>query len=392
MPARSIARFKAADELPELAGLPDPFLMEDGGVVSSVASWQIQRRYLKDMLAHYLYGHMPSAPAQVSGVPAGKAAIYGGRAIEEHHTVLCGGGADTPLRFRLRLVYPAGAAGFPVIIKNSGDLQADHCPIEREAVVGRGYALALFDRTDLAPDSEAYGRHVSAAYPGWDWKAIAIWAWGCMRALDYLQSAGLPAYFTKTCVTGHSRGGKAALCAGIYDERFAVVAPNGSGCGGTGCLRVLGDRNGRSQNPLRTESVGRIAAVFPHWWTPAFASFGGGDAPHNIMREARLPFDAHTLRALIAPRVCLSTEGWEDDWANPYGTQLCWQAAQPVYGFLGADGNNLLHVREGGHAQNDEDWRALLDCCDMAFFGKPPSAAFNRPRFDISFPGYGEPV
>ena len=38
----------------------------------------------------------------------------------------------------------------------------------------------------------------------------------------------------KIIATGHSRGGKVALCAAIYDERIALGAPNGSGCGGAG--------------------------------------------------------------------------------------------------------------------------------------------------------------
>ena len=32
----------------------------------------------------------------------------------------------------------------------------------------------------------------------------------------------------KMVATGHSRGGKTALCAGIYDERIAITAPNSS--------------------------------------------------------------------------------------------------------------------------------------------------------------------
>ena len=47
-------------------------------------------------------------------------------------------------------------------------------------------------------------------------------------------------------MTGHSRMGKAALCCGIYDERAAVVAPAGSGCGGMASMRLSGCRLGEN--------------------------------------------------------------------------------------------------------------------------------------------------
>ena len=48
-----------------------------------------------------------------------------------------------------------------------------------------------------------------------------------LDALDRLALADMK----RTVVTGHSRGGKTALCAGIYDERIAITAPNSSGTG-----------------------------------------------------------------------------------------------------------------------------------------------------------------
>ena len=60
----------------------------------------------------------------------------------------------------------------------------------------------------------------------------------------------------------------------------------------------------------------------------------------------------HFMRALVAPRVMLNTEGEDDRWANPLGAQAAWQAAQPVFDFLGVPKNNLYHTRPGGHAQS----------------------------------------
>ena len=57
----------------------------------------------------------------------------------------------------------------------------------------------------------------------------------CIRdRVDYLFTTDW-ADTDKIIATGHSRGGKVALCAAIYDERIALCAPNGSGCGGAGC-------------------------------------------------------------------------------------------------------------------------------------------------------------
>lgn len=170
--------------------------------------------------------------------------------------------------------------------------------------------------------------------------------------------------------TGHSRGGKAALAAAAFDERFAICAANNSGAGGAGCFRLLGDRHGQTQDSGTVESMDRVGHAFPHWWNEAFLAFGADAPPYGHAEEARLPFDLHILKALIAPRALITTEGLDDTWANPYGTWKTWQAAQPVYGLLGAGDRNAVFYREGGHGYGEADCQAVLDFCDMVFFGK----------------------
>ena len=42
-------------------------------------------------------------------------------------------------------------------------------------------------------------------------------------------------------------------------------------------------------------------------------------------------------------------------------------------------GNRIgLHWREGKHAQNQEDWSALLDFADQQFFGRKSNRKFNN--------------
>ena len=49
----------------------------------------------------------------------------------------------------------------------------------------------------------------------------------------------------------------------------------------------------------------------------------------------------------------------------------------PVFDFLGVPDRNGIHFREGGHAQNDEDWRALLNFADKQFFGMQGARKFD---------------
>lgn len=167
-------------------------------------------------------------------------------------------------------------------------------------------------------------------------------------------------------VTGHSRNGKAALCAGIFDERFLVVAPMGSGCGGAGSARFTGTADGKRQDEAQCETIGCLTAHFPYWFADSYAQFGTKQEPYplgNAVKE--FPLDANILRAACAPRAVFNSEGVEDFWANGFGTQLACDSAQKVFDFLGVPQNNAFHMRPGGHSFCGHDWIALVDFCDM---------------------------
>jgi hypothetical protein len=167
-------------------------------------------------------------------------------------------------------------------------------------------------------------------------------------------------------VTGHSRGGKAALLAGATDERIALTAPNNSGAGGAGCYRVQGPKS---------EALERITKVFPFWFESRLAEFGG--------KIDRLPIDQHSVKALVAPRALLTTEALGDLWANPSGTQQTHLAAREVYAFLGAADKIGIAFREGGHEHNLADWQVLLDFADRQWFGKQRA---TRPALVLECP------
>jgi len=138
--------------------------------------------------------------------------------------------------------------------------------------------------------------------------------------------------------------------------------PNGSGCGGAGCFRVMGPNS---------ETLELITSPkrFKSWFQQDFGKYGN--------REDELPFDQHFVKALVAPRLLLSTDALGDLWANPLGTQATYLAAQPVFDLLGAPANNALHFREGGHDQTAEDYAALLDFADLQFRGKKSDRNFD---------------
>ena len=172
----------------------------------------------------------------------------------------------------------------------------------------------------------------------------------------------------RLCCTGFSRGGKVALATGIFDERFSICAPICSGAGGGGCFRYLGDREGFCQDVTKVESLGRVGSVFPHWWTKGFARWQPRPDPTQMGLEQDLPFDAHSLKALIAPRNLFTSDGIDDAWSNPRGSALTWRASLPAFEVLG--GRSTARFRPGGHAFDESDWLALLDFCDEVWYGR----------------------
>ncbi len=369
--------FADADELPVQAGMPDPFLMPGGKRVQTIEDWQEQRAYIKAMLEHYMYGTVPPRPEEIEIKQLGLKELEDGAIVEERYTLtIRRNGKSVACKFLV--VRPALKKRYPTVIKNDrvsfappaegGDSRQSFDPGLLAAK--RGYLLCRFHREDLAPDDrtnsdnrkEGRKAGVYPLYPEYDWAALAVWGWAHGVVLDALDQLGL-ADMGKVVATGHSRGGKAALCAGIYDERIRITAPNSSGTGGTGSLRYFEE----GQKP---QTIGVHVGKNEHWFHPRYFDFAG--------KADRLPFDSHFARALIAPRALVNCHARQDYWANPYGTELTHRAAMLVFEWLGAGDRIALHWREGEHAQNDEDWAALLDFADRQFFGKSTDTKFNN--------------
>ena len=71
----------------------------------------------------------------------------------------------------------------------------------------------------------------------------------------------------------------------------------------------------------------------------------------------------------------MRTEGTQDTWINPEGSQLTYLAAKKVYDFLKAGDNISIRYRPVGHIPSAED---LMDFADHVFSKKPLPAEFGK--------------
>lgn len=386
--------------------LPDPLLTSDGSAVT-VDAWPARRKELFTLFEEHMYGSVPGKLDSVSWELVEEGSAMRGKARRFQIGISMYAG-QRRLRSDLLLYVPTQANGpVPVllgmnfygnhsVLPDTAILLTDNWLPNNEAygitenrateasrgarshrwnpelVVGRGYAFATVYRGDFAADRPDGWRE--GAYPlfysaGQDrpatgeWGAIAAWAWGYSRAMDYLVTDTL-LRADRIVIMGHSRLGKAALWAGANDVRADVVISNNSGCGGAALSRR---RYG--------ETVEIINAAFPHWFNDRF--------PEYAAREGELPIDQHELIALIAPRPVYVASAVEDRWADPKGEFLAAFHAGPVYRLLGATGLTQdtlppleealdrstvgYHIRKRGHAVLDYDWNQFIDFANYHF-------------------------
>ena len=346
--------------------LPDLFLKPDGARVSSPDEWAARARAWRDQVVALEYGGLPPVPDKVEVESLCHSAVRRWPETPRLWTfrASCSGG-EKPFSFTYRLLLPLGDGPFPTIINGDGCWWYITEDIA-QAVTSRGYGLAVFNRTEMAEDlgyGEVRDKHKRRGglydiYPGLRFGALSAWAWGFHRCVDALLREPL-VDGERLAVTGHSRGGKTALLAGVTDERIALINDNASCAGGSACYRYVGDA-GETLNIVNT---------FPSWFGP--------DIRPYFEREETLPFDQHCLLAAAAPRALLVTYATDDRWSNPEGMVLCMEAAREAWRYLGVPDRLAYHLRPGPHAHRPEDWKVLLDYADAQWRGAPAPARLN---------------
>ncbi len=347
--------------------LPDPFVAPGGKRIASKEEWPACSQGWRDMVVEMEYGGLPPAPDGIEAETLCHSAarrLPGGPNLWSYR-VHCHGG-ERPFSFNVRVLFPSGGGPFSAIVDGDGCWWYMSDDVAGR-VVESGCALVMFNRTEMAedlgyrevPDKTKRSGGLYDLYPGRGFGALAAWAWGYHRCIDLLHR--LPFIDPdRIAITGHSRGGKAALVAGVTDDRIAVVNDNASCAAGSPPFRYVGD-GGESLD---------IIDVFPSW-------FGPGLRP-CLGREGDIPFDQHCLLAAMAPRPLLLTFALDDRWSNPEGmVQSAWAAGE-VYRFLGVPDDIAFHLRGGRHSHALEDWEVLLDFIAWKWNGQEPGADYNR--------------
>jgi hypothetical protein len=351
--------------------LPDPLTLKNGRKVTDADMWVKQRRpeILEDF-EREIYGRIPKNTPKVSWeVTSNTPGMNGDVAIVTKQLVGHVDNSSYPaisVNIQLTLVTPANASGpVPVMMQfgaapgaGRGGAPAGRggapaggrgpqAPDWRQQLLAKGWGYANLNPGSIQADN---GAGLTVGIIGLvnkgqprkldDWGALAAWAWGASRALDYFET-DKSVDAKQVGLEGHSRYGKATIVAMAFDERFAIAYVSSSGAGGA-------KLNRRKYGEL-VENV--LAANEYHWMAGNFFKYGGNwDA---------MPVDTHELVALIAPRPVFLGAGKgpdtnpdgsilapldangapraviNDAWVDAKGTFLAGVGAGPVYRLLG---------------------------------------------------------
>jgi hypothetical protein len=414
--ATGVPAFPPASQLPLRQELPPVLVMNDGSRVVTPGQWQKRREEMKEILAYYAVGRAPPPPGNVTGQEIATLSLSDGQ-VKYRLIHLTFGSADK-LSLDVAVFAPTGGGPLPAIILQGGPTPgaatlprlpqgptqgkgtdvllvtgrgsipsgADARPVPPAAggffgqltpaaaaeryheVLRRGFALVMMNPNDCAEDTtlrEADGSwsfrttRFPAAYPGYDWGVLRVWAWGVSRVADYLATDPAIDHSRLAIVTGASRYGKSSMIAAAFDDRL-MGAPVVTGGGGIGAYRYAGDN--------RSESLDIMMRKYPNWFSPHLHEFWG--------QREKLPFDEHWFLALCAPRPFIALEGTADVISSPEAVRRSIAAARPAYELLGAGDRLTVNYAHHAHAFTPDDWAALMDFAQGANRGVP---ATQRP-------------
>lgn len=328
------------DVMPSCAELPDPMEIEKNGKtvqITSLQQWEKKKEIMKDQFQQWFYGKMPPPPDNVranilSDKKDGRVTIQD---IELEF------GPSHKATLAVQLIIPEGPGPFPVFMT-----QWNH---KKWALVAvrRGYIGCIYAGADIRDDTFYYRK----IYPEYDFMVLARRAWGASRCIDYLYTLPIVDK-NKIALTGHSRNGKQVLIAAAFDERIKAVIPSSPVSGGE--LPVRYDRDNYYAGDIALH-----LRVRRSWFHPRMRFFIG--------RENKLPVDANSLIALVAPNACMISTATHELETNNWAVEMAVKSAKKAYKFLGAEDKVYFRFRGGGHGTSVRDIEDYVDFFDYAF-------------------------
>ena len=300
--------------------LNDLFTMFNGNKVTTKDQWLCRQAEMSTLLQRYELGTLPGPPATLTASLSGSTL-----------TINCGDSGKS-MSFTATITYPSsGTAPYPAIIAfDGGSLPAP-----------AGVAMINFNCDDMAAQvstsSRGQGKFYDLYGSGASAGAMTAWAWGVSRVIDALEiTSSAKIDTTRIGVTGCSRNGKGAMVAGAFDNRIVLTLPQESGAGGSACWRISDYLKSQGAN---IQTAGEIIGEDP-WFSSNFNNY--------VNQVPILPFDHHSLAALIAPRGLFVIDN-NIDWLGPQSCFGCMSTARMAYQALGVT-NNMGYSQIGAHA------------------------------------------
>jgi len=369
----------AAFASPKPENVPELMTTFKGEKVSSVEQWEkVRAPELFDTFASEEYGRRPKSGTFSVSFESDEPdrLMMGGKAIRKRIRITCTGqrGAKS---FVVTAFIPVCKKPVPAFLLISNRDPYENIDPTRtkksgfwpaEEIVDRGYAAITFWNGDIAPDWNTGNREgIFACFKPQksrfeSWGTLAAWAWGASRVMDWIETEPL-INSKRVAVVGHSRGGKTALVAGVYDKRFAMACSNDSGCSGAKLNHI---------DLPKSESVDIIVRSFSYWFAPNYLRLAN--------REKEWKVDQHQFIALMAPCLVCIGSATEDAWAGQEGEYYAGLLASPaweLYGKKGLVANAFpppemplqegcvsYHLRTGKHNLTPYDWKCYMDFAD----------------------------
>ncbi|KAL5478692.1 hypothetical protein ACEPAI_1969 [Sanghuangporus weigelae] len=342
----------APTDLPVIDVMPDPFTFFNNASVQTPEDWDCRRAELLTLVQEYMYGYYPDHSQEtVNATRTGNSLSI---------TVSANGKSAT---FGASLALPTNVRGtpqspVPVVISAGG--------VDNNVFLGYGVALATFNLPDVAADSTARTGTFWTLYSGRDIGVLTAWGWGYHRVLDAIIQVAPELDATRVGSIGCSRYGKAALAAGIFDERITLSMPMSSGTEGIAPWRfhfeeltLVGEN----------EKITNITGVYPYWTNTNLLKF---------VNDARqIPFDSHINAALVAPRAIIWDEGETDYWTNPEGeAEVTFPATKAVFDFLGVGDKVGVAIRDSWHC-DISGYSNIQAFMLKEFFGTPTTRNYS---------------